>query len=156
MNNLNQDRQSSERKIIMWPSDFQAPFLGTGFQTFLTRAFSKKYFILWPRTHIHVHMSICLCMCDIHKHKNGNNFFLQNTMYTYLMWYILLFLKSEFLKWKKQKTLVITHYIDYTTHIGIMTYSFLNIFVLILSKITVIHCRNNPTSFISIGRHHKI
>ena len=53
---------------------------------------------------------------------------------------------------KKQKTLVITHYIDYMTHTGIMTYSFLNIFVLILSKITVIHCRNNPTSFISIGK----
>lgn len=57
---------------------------------------------------------------------------------------------------KKQKTLVIAHYIDYMTHIGIMTYSFLNIFVLILSKITVIYYKNKPTSFISIGRHQKI
>lgn len=108
--------------------------------------------------HIYMYIWVYACACVIYTNTKMEIifFFLQNTMYTYLMWYILLFLKSEFLKWKKQKTLVITHYIDYTTHIGIMTYSFLNIFVLILSKITVIHCRNNPTSFISIGRHHKI
>ena len=141
----------------MWPSDFQAPFLGTGFQTFWPGPLGRNILYRDPE-HIYMCIRVYACACMIYTNTKMEiiGFFLTKYhVYLPFVIYTLIF-KILFCKMKKQKTLVIAHYIDYMTHTGIMTYSFLNIFVLILSKITVIYCRNKPTSFISIGRHHKI